>query len=70
MQDLPRRYPGVISTKVGYTGGEVPNAIAASTSLRLAGQTPRASSYSMNSRNRPDFNAICLLWDWSICLKG
>ena len=26
MQDLLRRYPGVISTRVGYTGGEVPNA--------------------------------------------
>jgi peptide-methionine (S)-S-oxide reductase len=27
MQDLIRRYPGVISTRVGYTGGDVPNAI-------------------------------------------
>ncbi len=26
MQDLLRRYPGVISSRVGYTGGEVPNA--------------------------------------------
>jgi len=26
MQDLIRRYPGVVSTRVGYTGGEVPNA--------------------------------------------
>ena len=26
MQVLIRRYPGVISTRVGYTGGEVPNA--------------------------------------------
>ena len=26
MQDLLRRYPGVSSTRVGYTGGEVPNA--------------------------------------------
>jgi len=26
MQDLLRRYPGVISTRVGYTGGEVANA--------------------------------------------
>jgi peptide-methionine (S)-S-oxide reductase len=26
MQDLIRRYPGVISTRVGYTGGEVLNA--------------------------------------------
>ncbi len=26
MQDLLRRYPSVISTRVGYTGGEVPNA--------------------------------------------
>ncbi|WP_036242164.1 peptide-methionine (S)-S-oxide reductase MsrA [Mesorhizobium sp. STM 4661] len=26
MQDLIRRYPGVISTRVGYTGGHVPNA--------------------------------------------
>ena len=26
MQDLLRRYPGVISTRVGYTGGDGPNA--------------------------------------------
>jgi peptide-methionine (S)-S-oxide reductase len=26
MQDLIRRYDGVISTRVGYTGGDVPNA--------------------------------------------
>jgi peptide-methionine (S)-S-oxide reductase len=26
MQDLIRRRPGVVSTRVGYTGGEVPNA--------------------------------------------
>jgi peptide-methionine (S)-S-oxide reductase len=26
VQDLLRRYPGVLSTRVGYTGGEVPNA--------------------------------------------
>ena len=26
VQDLLRRYPGVISTRVGYTGGEVSNA--------------------------------------------
>jgi peptide-methionine (S)-S-oxide reductase len=26
MQDLLRRYPGVISTRVGYTGDDVPNA--------------------------------------------
>ena len=26
MQALLRRYPGVISTRVGYTGGDVPNA--------------------------------------------
>jgi len=26
MQDLLRRYPGVIATRVGYTGGEVQNA--------------------------------------------
>ncbi|TAV41856.1 peptide-methionine (S)-S-oxide reductase (plasmid) [Rhizobium leguminosarum] len=26
MQDLIRRYNGVISTRVGYTGGDVPNA--------------------------------------------
>jgi peptide-methionine (S)-S-oxide reductase len=26
VQDLIRRYPGVISTRVGYTGGDVPNA--------------------------------------------
>ena len=26
MQDLIRRFPGVVSTRVGYTGGEVANA--------------------------------------------
>src|SRR6202167_6019688 len=26
MQDLLRTYPGVVSTRVGYTGGDVPNA--------------------------------------------
>jgi peptide methionine sulfoxide reductase MsrA len=26
MQDLLRRYPGVLSTRVGYTGGDVLNA--------------------------------------------
>jgi peptide-methionine (S)-S-oxide reductase len=26
MQDLVRHYPGVISTRVGYSGGDVPNA--------------------------------------------
>jgi peptide-methionine (S)-S-oxide reductase len=26
MQDLLRRYPGVLSTRVGYTGGDVPSA--------------------------------------------
>jgi peptide-methionine (S)-S-oxide reductase len=26
MQDLIRKLPGVVSTRVGYTGGDVPNA--------------------------------------------
>ncbi len=26
MQDLFRRYPGIVSTRVGYTGGDVPYA--------------------------------------------
>ena len=26
MQDLIRKVPGVVSTRVGYTGGDVPNA--------------------------------------------
>ncbi len=28
MQDLIRKLPGVVSTRVGYSGGEVPNAMA------------------------------------------
>src|SRR6516164_255778 len=26
MQELLRNYPGIVSTRVGYTGGDVPNA--------------------------------------------
>ena len=26
MQDLIRKLPGVVNTRVGYTGGDVPNA--------------------------------------------
>ena len=26
MQDLIRKRPGIISTRVGYTGGDIPNA--------------------------------------------
>ncbi len=26
MQDLIRKQPGIVSTRVGYTGGDVPNA--------------------------------------------
>jgi hypothetical protein len=33
VQDLLRRYPGVISTRVGYTGGEVPNQRTATTAI-------------------------------------
>ena len=38
MQDLIRKQPGIISTRVGYTGGDVPNA-----TYRNTGRMPRAS---------------------------
>ena len=48
MQDLIRKRPGVISTRVGYTGGDVPNAPIATTAT-----TPRPSrSPSIPSRSR------------------
>ena len=40
MQDLIRRYPGVKSTRVGYTGGDVPNA-----TYRNQEPTPKPSRY-------------------------
>jgi len=33
VQDLLRRYPGVVSTRVGYTGGEVPTRRIATTAI-------------------------------------
>ena len=41
MQDLMRRYPGVISTRVGYSGGDVPNA-----TYRNHGTMPKQSKSS------------------------
>ena len=40
MQDLLRRYPGVLDTRVGYTGGDVPNATA------TMATTPKPSRFS------------------------
>ena len=46
MQDLIRKRPGVLSTRVGYTGGDVPNA-----TYRNHGRTPRRSR---SPSTRPD----------------
>ncbi len=40
MQDLIRKLPGVISTRVGYSGGDVPNA----TPEAMATQRPAAGA--------------------------
>ena len=47
MQDLIRTQPGVVSTRVGYSGGDVPNA-----TYRNHGTTPRRSR-SCSTRRRP-----------------
>jgi hypothetical protein len=38
MQDLARKLPGVVKTRVGYTGGDVPNA-----TYRTMDLTPRSA---------------------------
>lgn len=35
MQDLIRKRPGIISTRVGYTGGDIPNATYRNHGTRL-----------------------------------
>ena len=44
MQDLIRRMPGVISTRVGYTGGEVPNATYRNHGIACRGYRDRVRS--------------------------
>ena len=39
MQDLIRRLPGVVSTRVGYTGGELPNATYQHVRTGMTGHT-------------------------------
>jgi peptide methionine sulfoxide reductase MsrA len=41
MQDLIRRYDGVISTRVGYSGGDVPNATYRNHGKDQLSQAPR-----------------------------
>jgi len=63
MQDLIRKLPGVISTRVGYTGGDVPNATyrnhevtprrSRSPSTRTRFPTGTCSSSSSRSTTRP-----------------
>jgi len=36
VQDLLRRYPGIISTRVGYSGGDVRNA-----TIEITARTPK-----------------------------
>ena len=47
MEDLIRKRPGVIDTRVGYTGGDVPNA-----TYRNHGRTPRRSRSCSTRRRR------------------
>ena len=75
MQDLIRRLPGVISTRVGYTGGEVPNATYRNHGNHAEAieiiYDPARTSYrdllefffqihDPSTRNRPD--ALCRSW--------
>ena len=48
VQDLIRKLPGVISTRVGYTGGDVPNA-----TYRNQPATPRRSRSPSIPRRSP-----------------
>ena len=44
MQDLIRKMPGVISTRVGYTGGDVPNATYRNHGTHAEGDRDRVRS--------------------------
>ena len=57
MQDLIRKLPGVINTRVGYTGGDVPNA----TPIATMALTPRPSRLS----STPHGSAIATFWSSS-----
>ena len=58
MQDLIRKRPGILSTRVGYTGGDVPNATYRNHGTHAEAieitfdpeQTPTASCSSSSSR--------------------
>lgn len=51
MQDLYRRRPGVITTRVGYSGGEVPHATS---------WTRPSPSYSVSSASRSSSATSCM----------
>ena len=53
MQDLLHRNPGVISTRVGYTCGDVPNATAHAEAIEMLfdpGRSVTGGSWSFSSR--------------------
>src|SRR3546814_943989 len=54
MQDLIRKLPGVVSTRVGYTGGDVPNA-----TYRNHGRSEENTS-ELQSLMRTSYAVFCL----------
>ena len=52
MQDLLRRYPGIVSTRVGYTGGDVPNATFAASVRDSTTRRVATNSSSVGRRQR------------------